>query len=150
MPDRLRNIVLALNKLAESYGFPVIWSLHPRTRSWLDKLSLDLHRLIRCCTPFDLFDFVKLEQSSFCVLTDSGTVQEECCIFHVPAITIRDTTERPETIACGSNILTGCCIEKILSGVELVTKNQYQWEVPKEYLDRNVSDKVIRMILGNA
>ncbi|MDT7041648.1 non-hydrolyzing UDP-N-acetylglucosamine 2-epimerase [Candidatus Nitronereus thalassa] len=147
-PERLTNLVTGLNKLGELYGFPVVWSLHPRTRSLLEKLSLEFHPLVKCCAPFDLFDFVKLEQSSFCVLTDSGTVQEECCIFQVPAVTLRDTTERPETIACGSNVLSGCCVEKILGGVALVTNNDFRWQVPREYVDPNVSDKVVRLLFG--
>ena len=57
--------------------------------------------------PFGYFDFVALERDARCVLTDSGTVQEECCIMGVPAVTVRDTTERPETVECGSNVLSG-------------------------------------------
>ena len=59
------------------------------------------------CEPFGFFDFVALERHARCVLTDSGTVQEECCIFGVPTVTVRDTTERPETVECGSNMLSG-------------------------------------------
>lgn len=149
VPERLSGIVLALNRLAETHRFPVIWSVHPRTRSRLEKLELKMHGLIQLCTPFDLFDFVKLEQSAFCVLTDSGTVQEECCIFHVPAVTLRDTTERPETIACGSNLLVGCEPDAIVRGVDVATHAAFDWEVPSGYLAQNVSDKVVRIILGH-
>jgi UDP-N-acetylglucosamine 2-epimerase (non-hydrolysing) len=149
VPERLSGIVLALNRLAEKYRFPVIWSVHPRTRSQLEKLALQIHSLVQLCTPFDLFDFVKLEQSAFCVLTDSGTVQEECCIFHVPAVTVRDTTERPETIACGSNLLTGCDPDTIVRGVDLATQSKFDWEIPSGYLTPDVSDKVVRLILGH-
>jgi len=149
VPERLMGIVTALNRLAKEYDYPVIWSFHPRTRSKLEKLSVALHSLIRLCTPFDLFDFVKMEQTAFCVLTDSGTVQEECCILHVPAVTLRDTTERPETVRCGSNILAGCDPEQIVRSVELVTQTGFRWDVPKEYVDPHVSDKVVRLILGN-
>ncbi len=149
VPERLTGIVSALNRLAEEYNYPVIWSFHPRTRSRMEKLSLKTHPLIKLCAPFDLFDFVRLEKAAFCVLTDSGTVQEECCIFHVPAVTLRDTTERPETIRCGSNLLTGCDIDTIIRGVEFVTQNGFRWEVPAEYVDPYVSDKVVRLILGH-
>jgi len=149
VPERLTGIVSALNRLAEEYNYPIIWSFHPRTRSRLEKLSVETHPLIKFCTPFDLFDFVKLEQAAFCVLTDSGTVQEECCIFHVPAVTLRDTTERPETITCGSNVLTGCDRDRIIRGVELVTQTGFRWEVPPEYVDPHVSDKVVRLVLGH-
>lgn len=95
------------------------------------------------------FDFVKLEKSAFCVLTDSGTVQEECCIFRVPAVTLRDTTERPETVECGSNVLAGCDPERIVQAVELVTSTSFDWKMPEGYIDPNVSDKVVRYIMGN-
>ena len=149
VPERLTGIVSALNRLAEKFHFPIIWSVHPRTRSQLEKLALHVHALVHLCAPFDLFDFVKLEQSSFCVLTDSGTVQEECCIFQVPAVTLRDTTERPETIRCGSNVLTGCDPETIMRGVEVVTQATFHWDVPAGYLEPNVADKVIRLVLGH-
>ena len=150
VPERLVNIVSALNRLAKDYNYPIIWSYHPRTRSRMDNLHLIVSPLVKCCTPFDLFDFVKLEKNAFCVLTDSGTVQEECCIFHVPAVTIRDSTERPETVDCGSNILTGCDPERIVQGVSLVTANNFDWDIPQEYVDPHVSDKVIRLIFGNS
>ncbi len=84
----------------------MIFSVHPRTRERLERLGLDRPPL-RPCEPFGYFDFVALERDARCVLTDSGTVQEECCIMRVPAVTLRDTTERPETIECGSNVLSG-------------------------------------------
>lgn len=147
---RLRGIVEALNRLAGEYRYPIIWSLHPRTRSKMEDLNAHFDPLIQLCTPFDLFDFVLLERNAFCVLTDSGTVQEECCLFHVPAVTIRDTTERPETIECGSNVLAGCDPTRIVGTVALVTRSGFQWQVPSEYLDPHVSDKVVRLILGHA
>jgi len=150
VPERLSGIVVTLNRLAERYRFPVIWSVHPRTRSQLDKLSLQIHPLVHLYTPFDLFDFAKLEQAAYCVLTDSGTVQEECCIFHVPAVTLRDTTERPETIACGSNLLTGCDPDAIVRGVDMATQAAFNWEIPAGYLASDVSDKVVRLILGHS
>lgn len=149
VPERMSSIVFALNQLAEKYGYPIVWSFHPRTRLKFEPLGLSIHPLVKLCVPFDLFDFVKLEKNAFCVLTDSGTVQEECCILHVPAVTIRDTTERPETVECGSNVLTGCEPDKIIQGVELVTQQSFGWDVPKEYLDPHVSDKVVRFIFGN-
>ncbi len=69
------------------------------------------------CEPFGFFDFVRLEQSAFCVISDSGTDQEKTCIQHVPNVTIRDVTERPETVECGSNILAGCVARTILDAV---------------------------------
>ncbi len=107
--SRLRNPAQALALLQEEYGLPVVCSLHPRTRAKVKEFGIDLDRTgLLFAEPFGFFDFVCLEQSAFCLLSDSGTVQEEACIFHVPNVTIRDVTERPETIECGSNVLAGC------------------------------------------
>ena len=82
------------------------------------------------------------------VLSDSGTVQEECCIFHVPNVTLRDVTERPETLECGSNMLSGCEPEAILRGVETVLAQCRAWQPPAEYLEADVSSKVVKIVLG--
>ena len=149
VPERLFGIVSALNRLAASYDRPVVWSVHPRTRQKIEASGFEVDGRVLLLAPFDLFDFVKLEENAFCVLTDSGTVQEECCIFRVPAVTIRDTTERPETVECGSNVLAGCDADRIVETVKLVTETGFAWEMPEGYTDPNVSDKVIRYILGN-
>lgn len=149
-PKRLKDIVFALNHLAEDYDRPVVWSVHPRTRERLQQAGAVASDGVKLIEPLDLFDFVSLEKHAFCVLTDSGTVQEECCIFGVPAVTIRDTTERPETVECGSNVLSGCDPDLILQAVRLVTSNSASWEIPAGYEDTNVSDKIVRYIVGNA
>jgi UDP-N-acetylglucosamine 2-epimerase (non-hydrolysing) len=110
-------------------------------------ISLD-NPLIRYMEPFGFFDFVSLEQHAKCVLSDSGTVQEECSIFRVPNVTLRDVTERPETIECGSNILSGCDPRSILDCVNLVLSQFSTWSPPAEYLTTNVSDTVVRLIKG--
>ena len=83
-----------------------------------------------------------------CVLSDSGTVQEECAIFKVANVTLRDVTERPETLECGSNILSGADSERIAHCVELVLGQQGNWTAPPEYLVENVSDTVVKIIHG--
>ena len=103
---------------------------------------------VRYLPPFGLFDFVALEKKAGLVLSDSGTVQEECCIYHVPNITIRDVTERPETIECGSNILSGAEPENILHCVDLVMSQKNVWVPPPEYLVENVSQIVVKIVTG--
>jgi UDP-N-acetylglucosamine 2-epimerase (non-hydrolysing) len=149
VPERLFGIVSALNRLAADYDRQVVWSVHPRTRERIQASGFEVNRRILLSAPFDLFDFVRLEKSAFCVLTDSGTVQEECCIFGVPAVTVRDTTERPETVECGSTMLAGCDADRILEAVKLMTETCFDWDMPEGYVDPNVSDKVIRHLLGN-
>lgn len=147
--NRLVEIIKGINKVAESYQKRIIYSIHPRTKSRIQvNTNLKVHPLVELHEPFGFFDFVKLEKNAFCVLTDSGTVQEECCLFHVPTITIRKTTERPETIDCGSNMLSGLDAKQIVECVHVMVNQSNNWSYPDGYGDKNVSDKVIKVILG--
>jgi UDP-N-acetylglucosamine 2-epimerase (non-hydrolysing) len=128
---------------------PVIVSTHPRTRNKMQEFGVDVkNRKIRFMDPFGFFDFVHLERNAFCVLSDSGTVQEECSIFQVPNVTLRDVTERPETIECGSNILAGAGGESIARCVDLVLNRKGKWHAPPEYLVENVSETVLNILHG--
>ncbi len=145
--DKLKSLVGALGALNRKYSFPVICSFHPRTRSKIEQFGVDIEKTgIRFLEPFGFFDFIKLEQSAFCVLSDSGTVQEETCIMHVPNVTIREVTERPETIECGSNVLAGSDEATILSLVDLVTSRPADWTPPPEYMEDNVAEKVAAIV----
>lgn len=147
--DRLLEIMKGINLVAETYQKRVICSLHPRTKSRIElSPKLEVHPLIEFHEPFGFFDFVKLEKNAFCVLTDSGTVQEECCLFHVPTVTIRKTTERPETIESGSNMLSGINAKQIVNCVKVMVNQQKNWTFPEGYDHKNVSDKVLKIILG--
>ena len=147
--DRLRALIASLVALQEEYGLPIICSTHPRTRARMQSFGLgQAHEQIRFTEPFGLFDFVSLERQAFCVLSDSGTVQEECCLFRVANVTLRDVTERPETIECGSNMLSGAEPETILSCVKAVLDSKADWTVPVEYLAPSVSNTVVRILLG--
>jgi UDP-N-acetylglucosamine 2-epimerase (non-hydrolysing) len=147
--NRLQNLVEALVLLEKEYEFPVICSLHPRTRNRIEDFGINVNNEnIRFLVPLGFFDFVNLERNAFCVISDSGTVQEECCIFKVPNITIRDTTERPETIECGSNILSGTEPKSIVRCVRTVLEQKPNWMVPPEYSVENVSNTVIKIVLG--
>jgi UDP-N-acetylglucosamine 2-epimerase (non-hydrolysing) len=148
--ERFRCILDALTRLHEAYGMPVVCSLHPRTRSRAQAFGIRLDDSgIRFVPPLGFLDFVRLEQSAFCVISDSGTVQEEACIFGVPNVTIRDVTERPETIECGSNVLAGADAEQIAGCVRLVTSQAGKWEAPAEYLARTPAETVCRILLGH-
>ncbi|MEJ9227128.1 non-hydrolyzing UDP-N-acetylglucosamine 2-epimerase [Priestia aryabhattai] len=147
--DRLLEIIQGINMVADSYQKRIICSIHPRTKSRIEgSSSLNIHPLVEFHEPFGFFDFVKLEKNAFCVLTDSGTVQEECCLFNVPTVTIRKTTERPETIECGSNILSGIDAKQILTCVDVMINQSNNWSYPEGYNQLNVSDKVIKVVLG--
>jgi UDP-N-acetylglucosamine 2-epimerase (non-hydrolysing) len=146
---RLSALIGALNQTVDKYGMPVIVSLHPHTADRMKQFGLDAGK-IKLVPPLSLFDFVRLEKEAFCVLSDSGTVQEECCIFGVPTVTMRDVTERPETVECGSNILAGVEAERILPAIDLAVRSRGTWTPPPEYLVGNVADIVAKVVLGIA
>jgi UDP-N-acetylglucosamine 2-epimerase (non-hydrolysing) len=147
--SRLLSLLDALALLHVEFGFPVVCSLHPRTRSKVVGFGIDLKRAgLSFLEPFGFFDFVRLEQSAFCLLSDSGTVQEEACIFGVPNVTIRDVTERPETLECGSNVLCGVMPDDVLLAVRMVTAQPHRWQPPHEYLAPSVAETVCRILLG--
>ena len=147
--DRLRSLTQAFNLLQKEFAIPFICSTHPRTRNKMEKFGLkNRNEQVRFLEPFGFFDFIKLERNAFCVLSDSGTVQEECCIFRKPNVTIRDVTERPETIECGSNILSGADPQDLLRCAKTVVKQNSNWTIPKEYLEPNVSSTVLKIIMG--
>ena len=149
LPDRLAAIFEAFDRIARKYDKPVLVSVHPRTREKLNQFDIhpDAQR-IRLLDPLGFFDFVHLEKNALAVLSDSGTVQEECSIFGIPNVTLRDVTERPETIECGSNILTGADPENIVRAVELAISQAGGWTAPREYLAKNVSQTVSKIVLG--
>ncbi|MCL5886862.1 MAG: UDP-N-acetylglucosamine 2-epimerase (non-hydrolyzing) [Actinobacteria bacterium] len=149
VPERLASLVAALNAAVDKYGIPALASLHPRTADKMREFGIDAGN-VTFISPLGLFDFVRLEKDAFCVLSDSGTVQEECCIFGVPTVTLRDVTERPETIECGSNILAGVEASRILPAIELSLHSGGTWTPPAEYMADNVSDIVARIVLGIA
>lgn len=144
-PDRLKKFITAIEQLAQKYEKVIIWSVHPHTKKRLEGMQISPE--IRLLEPLGFFDFSKLEEKAFCVLTDSGTVQEECSLLLTPCVTMRDSTERPETLETGSNFISGCEPESILLGVEIVTKFPTE-EVPYEYFVEDVSNKIVKIVLG--
>jgi UDP-N-acetylglucosamine 2-epimerase (non-hydrolysing) len=149
VPERLASLIKALNDTIEKYDMPILASLHPRTADKMRAYGVDAGR-ITFVPPLGFFDFIRLEKEAFCVLSDSGTVQEECCIFGVPTVTMRDVTERPETVECGSNLLAGVEGDRILPAIDLAVRSAGTWTPPAEYLVDDVSDVVARIILGLA
>jgi UDP-N-acetylglucosamine 2-epimerase (non-hydrolysing) len=145
--DRLRGLLVEVREASGELGLPVIFSVHPRTRERLERLALD-GPPVRPCEPFGYFDFVALERGARCVLTDSGTVQEECCIMRVPAVTVRDTTERPETVECGSNVLSGVGVGGVGPALRLALERPTDWRIPPEYEAPNVSSAVGAIVTG--
>ncbi len=146
--ERLRSLLEGAVDGANEHGLPLVFSVHPRTRSRLEEFGLSIdEEPFRPYEPFGFFDFVALERHARCVLTDSGTVQEECCIMGVPTVTVRDTTERPETVECGSNVLSGVEPDGIRRCLALMLDEPRRWEAPPEYLVDDVSATVASILL---
>ncbi len=145
--ERLRAFISVFESIQCDYGFPVIVSTHPRTRIRLKSLGIETaNSNVKFLEPFGFFDFLAMEKEAFCVLSDSGTVQEECAIFGVPSVTIRDVTERPETVECGSAVLSGSNPDDIQRLVRLTTGAASGWAPPPEYLRPNVSQIVLQIL----
>ncbi|MEO8573817.1 MAG: UDP-N-acetylglucosamine 2-epimerase (non-hydrolyzing) [Pyrinomonadaceae bacterium] len=147
--ERLKNIFGAFEQIAKRFEKQVLVSVHPRTREKMKQFEItpDAPR-IRLLEPLGFFDFVHLEKNALAVLSDSGTVQEECSIFGIPNITLRDVTERPETIECGSNILSGPDPDTIARTLQLAVSQPASWKPPREYMIENVARTVSNIILG--
>ena len=149
LPDRLASIFKGFEALAEKVGKTVLVSCHPRTAAKLERSGIAVGDRIRLLEPLGFFDFVKLEKNALAVLTDSGTVQEECSIFGIPNVTVRDVTERPETLECGSNIISGGDPGSIVRCAELAIAQPSNWSPPAEYTVKNTSQIVSKLILGS-
>ena len=149
----LDSMVRSYNALAQTYKMPVVVSTHPRTRRRLEGLGLDKvsdHRIL-WHKPFGLIDYITLQMNSFCVVSDSGTIHEDSSILNFPAIAIRKSTEKAESIDAGHCVITGLEPESVLKSVEIVTTDPVDPKIspmPKEYEPLNVSGKVVRIILG--
>ncbi len=147
--DRLASLLEALVAAGESLSIPVVASVHPRTRDRLAAHGLaDRAARLRLLEPLGFFDFVKLEKTARAMLSDSGTVQEECAILGRPAVTVRDATERPETLECGSNVLAGAATEDIRRALRAALLSPRRWAPPPEYLVAGVSDTVAKLVVG--
>lgn len=149
LPERLKMIFEGFARVSEKFGKEILVSVHPRTAAKIAEFGIaPPSAKVRMLEPLGFFDFVKLEKNSLAVLTDSGTVQEECAIFGIPNVTIRDVTERPETLECGSNILSGAESDSVMRAVELAIAQPSNWTPPREYTATNASQVVSKIILG--
>ncbi len=152
-PENLCDLLGTLRALADKYQYPIIVSTHPRTRKRLEALgeSLD-HPLIRFVKPFGLLDYIKLQMSAFCVLSDSGTITEEASLLNLPAITIRNAHERPEGMDEGTLIMSGLKTDRVLEAVQVVTSQHERGTrvipVVKDYQAGPVSKQVVRVVLS--
>jgi UDP-N-acetylglucosamine 2-epimerase (non-hydrolysing) len=141
---RFASIIEGLNALAAEFHLPVIYPIHPHSRKRMIEFKLKPSN-IRLVDPVDFLGFLKLENHARLVLTDSGGVQEEACILGVPCVTLRDSTERPETLEVGSNILAGTSPDKILKSVEIMLGRKNYWNNP--FGDGRAAERIVEIIM---
>ena len=150
--NNLENLLHSLNAVAEKHQLPVIVSTHPRTKNRIEQLDgrLKVNPLINFIKPIGFFDYIKLQQESKCVISDSGTITEESSILGFPAIMIRKAHERPEGMDEGTLIMSGLEKERVLETINvMVSQNKrFTSNIIKDYDVENVSIKVTRIILS--
>ena len=151
--DNLESLLLSLNAIAEKYNLPVIVSTHPRTKDRIEKFNkkIKTNNLIKFLKPLGFFDYIKLQSSAYCVISDSGTITEESSILKFPAIMIRQSHERPEGMDEGTLIMSGIHKDRILESIEVVVKQYNEGKIPTiidDYNVDNVSQKVIKIIFS--
>jgi len=150
----LIKILAVINKLAEKYEIPVIVSTHPRTQKRLENIKdIKMDPLILFHKPFGFTDYIKLQMNARCTLSDSGTISEESAILRFPAISFRQSMERPESQDAGTIILTGFDPEIVLNSIEIAVKEHIR-NIPKlpspDYLIPDTSWRVLKLIQGLA
>lgn len=147
--DNFLSLMNAINKMAETYELPIIYSTHPRSWKQIEERGFSFHPLVRLLKPFGFFDYNQLQLHAYTVLSDSGTLSEESAILGFPGVLIRTSTERPEVLDKGTVVIGGITEAEIVQAVEL---SRRMWEakektyVATDYRDDNVSVKVIKII----
>ena len=151
--ENFNDLLDSLNAIAEKYKFPIIISTHPRTKIKLESLKReDINPLVQFMKPLGFFDYNKMQQNAYCVISDSGTISEESSIMNFPAITIRQAHERPEGMDEGTLIMSGLKKDRIIQSIEIVTSQFSQSEritkIVNDYDVDNFSIKVVRTIIS--
>jgi len=141
--ERFSKILKSLDQLGDEFSLPVIYPLHPRSQRRMTEFGIKAN-YVKLIPPVDFLSFLQLESNAKLVLTDSGGVQEESCILRVPCVTLRDTTERPETLEVGSNTLSGGNLDKILQSVKLMINKENSWINP--FGEGKAGKRIIKII----
>ena len=143
------SLMTAINKAAETYNMPIVYSTHPRSLKRIEQSGFEFNPLVKNLKPFGFFDYNQLQKNAFCVLSDSGTLSEESAMLGFPAVLIRTSTERPEVLDKGTVIIGGVTYESVSQSIEL-SRSMHEAGEPtvlaNDYRDKNVSVKVIKII----
>jgi UDP-N-acetyl-L-fucosamine synthase len=139
----------AVNSLAEVYELPVIYSMHPRSKKYIEQRDFNFHPNVRSLQPFGFSDYNHLQKNAFCVVSDSGTIAEEASYFKFPTVSVRTSTERPEALDKGNVVIGSITVEQVLQAVDMAVNMNINGDIGEDvinYIDRNVSTKVIKLI----
>jgi UDP-N-acetyl-L-fucosamine synthase len=143
------ELMNAINAIAENYKFPVIYSVHPRSKKMISERHFIFRENVQTMEPFGFSDYIKLQMNSLCVISDSGTLAEESAILNFPAVSIRTSTERPEALDKGNFIIGSISTKSLLQSVDMAIRmselNKTNIPVP-DYSDENVSVKIVKII----
>lgn len=129
-PERLEGILAGLADIFKKFHAPILFSLHPRTKQRIRESRTGKPQGVRFLAPLGYLDFLELERNARLILTDSGGIQEEACVLKVPCVTLRDNTERPETLRSGANMLAGASPRRILRAAETMLRRRRAWKNP--------------------
>jgi UDP-N-acetylglucosamine 2-epimerase len=146
--SRLLELLKTLNRVADQYNCPVLVSTHPRTQVRIKRISLDMNPLVNFHEPFGFIDYNKLQLNSRMVLSDSGTIAEESIMLNFPAITIRDSMERPEALEAGSLVMCGLEADRVLEAIKLVEHSHKPQPTPPEYAFPDVSMRIVNFLIS--
>lgn len=142
------NLLNSINKVAEVYNMPIVFSAHPRTRKKIEAMNFKFNELVKYMKPLGFNDYNKLQQNAFCVISDSGTITEESSLLGFPAITIRQAHERPEGMDEGTLIMSGVEEKGILDAIKVVTAQNVKMNQVADYKAPYLASKVVRIILS--
>ena len=143
------SLMKAINRIADRYQFPVIYATHPRSKKFITQRGFSFHPLVRSLEPFGFIDYNALQQNSYCVLSDSGTLSEESALLGFAGILLRTSTERPEVLDKGTVVIGGITGEDVEQAIELAVAmrdNREPVVLAPDYQDANVSVKVVKLI----
>ena len=144
--EKIKDLLETLSVLAVKYNYPIVFSTHPRTRKRFNELGVDFHPLVKLCSPFNFSDYIKLQKSSFLVLSDSGTISEEASLEGFKALNLREVHERPEAMEEAAVILTSMKVERILQAIEILLNQSAKPNLVYDYNVDNFSGKVLKII----
>lgn len=151
--EHFLSLMESVNALAEKYQLPIIYSMHPRSKKFIEQRKFKFHPLVRSMQPFGFLDYNHLQMNAYCVLSDSGTLSEESAMLHFPAVLMRTSTERPEVLDKGTVVIggiRGCDVEQAVELAVSMFENDEETVMAEDYADTNVSVKVVKIIQSYA